>query len=97
MIFLMQYSERMPYGPTSLRFMISVVVMSVSVVSFRVVPTAAEGLTAMSSHLRQAHSSLSIKLTPASDLTVWRRYLHVIPKVGRGDGYGHISRAGLAL
>lgn len=33
MIFRMQYSERMPYGPTSLRFMISVVVMSVSVVS----------------------------------------------------------------
>lgn len=43
---------------------------------FRVVPTAAEGFTAMSSHLRQAHSSLSIKLTPASDLTVWRRYLN---------------------
>lgn len=33
MIFRMQYSERIPYGPTSLRFMISVVVMSVSVVS----------------------------------------------------------------
>lgn len=33
MIFLMQYSERMPKGPTSLRFMISVVVTSVSVVS----------------------------------------------------------------
>lgn len=33
MIFRMQYSERMPYGPTSLRLMISVVVMSVSVVS----------------------------------------------------------------
>lgn len=32
-IFRMQYSERMPCGPTSLRFMISVVVMSVSVVS----------------------------------------------------------------
>lgn len=33
MIFRMQYSERIPYGPTSRRFMISVVVMSVSVVS----------------------------------------------------------------
>ena len=33
MIFLMQYSERIPYGPTSLRFIISVVVMSVSDVS----------------------------------------------------------------
>lgn len=43
---------------------------------FRVVPTAAEGFTAMSSHLRQAHSSLSIRLTPASDLTVCRRYLN---------------------
>lgn len=24
-------------------------------------------------------------------------YLHVMPKVGRGDGYGQISHAGLAL
>lgn len=39
------------------------------------VPTAADGLTAMSSHLRQAHRSLSIRLTPAKDLTVCRRYL----------------------
>lgn len=37
MIFRMQYSERMPYGPTSLRFIISVVVMSVSVVSVKIV------------------------------------------------------------
>lgn len=42
----------------------------------RVVPTEAEGLTAMSSHLKQAHSSLSIRLTPARDLTVWSRYLN---------------------
>lgn len=41
----------------------------------RVVPTAGEGLTAMSSHRKQAHSSRSIRLTPARDLTVWRRYL----------------------
>lgn len=33
MIFLMQYSERMPWGPKSLRLIISVVIMSVSVVS----------------------------------------------------------------
>lgn len=39
MIFLMQYSERMPYGPTSLRFMISVVVMFVSVVSAAAIKT----------------------------------------------------------
>lgn len=35
MIFRMQYSERMPYGPASLRFIISVVVISVSVVSVK--------------------------------------------------------------
>lgn len=40
MIFLMQYSERMPYGPTSLRLIISVVMMSVSVVSLPHVRTA---------------------------------------------------------
>ena len=33
MILRMQYSERIPYGPTSRRLMISVVMMSVSVVS----------------------------------------------------------------
>lgn len=33
MILRMQYSERMPYGPTSRRLMISVVVISVSEVS----------------------------------------------------------------
>lgn len=33
MILRMQYSERMPYGPTSRRLMISVVVISVSDVS----------------------------------------------------------------
>lgn len=32
-ILRMQYSERIPYGPTSLRLMISVVVISVSEVS----------------------------------------------------------------
>ena len=32
-IFLIQYSDRIPYGPTSLRLIISVVVISVSVVS----------------------------------------------------------------
>lgn len=47
----------------------------------RVVPTAADGLTAMSSHLRQAHRSLSIRLTPASDFTVCRRYLEHNPDV----------------
>lgn len=45
------------------------------VLPVRVVPTAADGLTAMSSHLRQAHRSRSIRLTPARDLTVCRRYL----------------------
>jgi len=45
------------------------------VVPVLVVPTAADGLTAMSSHLRQAHRSLSIRLTPANDFTVCRRYL----------------------
>lgn len=116
MIFLMQYSDRMPCGPTSRRLMISVVVIAVSEDSgesrkkiclfemvphlqierggqregeegrlaghspVRVVPTAGEGLTAMSSHLRQAQSSRSIRLTPARDFTVWRRYLHRRPK-----------------
>ena len=46
----------------------------------RVVPTAADGLTAMSSHLRQAHKSLSMRLTPARDFTVCSRYLDGIPK-----------------
>lgn len=41
----------------------------------RVVPTAAEGLTAMSSHRRLAHRRRSIRLTPARDLTVCNRYL----------------------
>lgn len=77
--------------------MISVVVISVSDVSVRVVPTAGEGFTAMSSHLRQAQSNRNIRLTPANDRTVWSRYLHVIPNVGLGDGYGQISKAGLAL
>lgn len=45
------------------------------VIPVRVVPTAADGLTAMSSHLRQAHRSRSIRLTPARDFTVCRRYL----------------------
>jgi len=42
----------------------------------RVVPPVGEGFTDMSSHLRQAQSSLSIRLTPAKDLTVWSRYLY---------------------
>ena len=50
-----------------------------SVLPVRVVPTAEEGLTAISSHLRHAQSSLSIRLTPARDLTVWRRYLETQP------------------
>ncbi len=41
----------------------------------RVVPPVGEGFTDISSHLRQAQSSRSIKLTPAKDLTVWSRYL----------------------
>lgn len=44
-------------------------------VPVRVVPLPADGLTAISSHLRQAHRSRSIRLTPARDCAVWRRYL----------------------
>lgn len=44
-------------------------------VPVRVVPLPADGLTAMSSHLRQAHRSRSIRLTPARDCAVCRRYL----------------------
>lgn len=51
------------------------------VLPVRVVPTAADGLTAISSHLREAHSSLSIRLTPARDFTVCRRYLEHNPEV----------------
>lgn len=51
----------------------------------RVVPTAADGLTAMSSHLRQAHRSLSIRLTPARVFTVWRRYLKGDREAGIND------------
>lgn len=42
----------------------------------RVVPPVGEGFTDISSHLRQAQSNRSIRLTPAKDLTVWSRYLN---------------------
>lgn len=70
MIFLTQYSDRMPYGPTSRLLIISVVVISVSEVSVRVVPPPGGALAAMSSHLKLAHSNRNIRLTPAKDFTV---------------------------
>ena len=47
---------------------------------FLVVPMAERGLTPMSSQRREAHSRRSMRLTPASERTVWRRYLE-----GGGD------------
>ena len=42
---------------------------------FLVVPMAERGFTPMSSQRREAQSRRSMRLTPASDRTVWRRYL----------------------
>lgn len=41
----------------------------------RVAPALDDGFTAMSSHRRHAQRSRNIRLTPANEFTVWRRYL----------------------